>query len=1169
MEQTDIEVPRKPWGKWIAIFLGAIFVLLILAYFVGTSSAFVKGVILPRVGNAVNAKITVADLSVSPFSQVYLRQLRVESSGSEPLLTAEEARVRYSLLDIIKGNIKVDELTLNSPVVNIVQEPDGSSNLDPLTKGGNKSSSSKPSDKSPQISIANISLKNGTVRQTQKAKDGSVTQTELQGLAIDLDHLGNGQTGHLKIASSFDMNQRQGATNNVLAGQISGGYDIALDPQLMPGTVKGAVTLTVTRADGSFKELAGFNGSLDADLTPKEIRQIALRFARNDQQLGLVRVSGPLDIDKKEGTLKLEINSIDKNVLALATAGKGYDFGNSRINATNQITISQAGTFISASGNVAATSITLVQNAVKSPEMNFNLDYQVGVNTSDKSAVLQKVNFTGSANGKDFLRTDLDRQMTLSWGQSARSYPDAALSLVVTNLNIADWRAMAGTNINAGLVNARITLSSQQNGRMLATDVAASIAGLSAQFGSNHLENAGLTLEGTGTVEQLKIINLTRYALALRQNDGAVLQATGSARYSLDTKDTTAQLTAEGALPRLLALAAIPQASAAGGTLKASANYTDNGTKRSAVGNVAVADFTGGFQKYSFTNFSVTLDYNVDVDQHDLTLNRTALSFGQGVSRGGTLELKGKYTLESKAGQFNFTTVDMNQNVFGPILAPSLGDNQLVSISLNASGDAKIDPKGENSVNASVKLNNWVVQDKAGKMPKTALSVDMKIDGGMQKQIVELRQFLVQLTETPRAKNALRLQARLDLSPTNATPSTLSVTSESFDVTPYYDLFAGQGTNNKSAATSPEHPAPGAPSEQKEPDAMQLPFQQLTADLKIDRLYLREIAISNWLAKVTIRSNVVQLNPFSMQLNGAPLSVTGNINVGWPGYLYDLALKADSVPLAPLANSFDSSGKTNTIQGSFLADAQIRGAGVTGPSLRKNLAGTVNLNLTNLNYQAVGPKLRRILVPISVFLRAPELTDSPINWVAAQTTITNGIANLKHLGIESEAFYAESAGSVTLADVLTNSTLNLPVDLSLRRSLVQKSGLLPTDNSTNKYAKLPQFVSIKGTVGLPETEINKLAVAGTLLRGAAALNLGGGTTQNALGAVGNLLTGQSGGTNATGTNTSANLSRTLGSLLGGKTATNAATPVTATTPVVTNAVQNALDSLFRPKPKKK
>ena len=61
-------------------------VLVVVAYFVATSSAFFKGVILPRVGKAMGGEVTVADASISPFSQVVLRQLKVKTTGTEPLL---------------------------------------------------------------------------------------------------------------------------------------------------------------------------------------------------------------------------------------------------------------------------------------------------------------------------------------------------------------------------------------------------------------------------------------------------------------------------------------------------------------------------------------------------------------------------------------------------------------------------------------------------------------------------------------------------------------------------------------------------------------------------------------------------------------------------------------------------------------------------------------------------------------------------------------------------------------------------------------------------------------------------------------------------------------------------------------------------------------------------
>ena len=125
---------RSSWLRKLLFAFGGLLVLLVVAYFIVTSSAFFKGVILPRAGKAVGGQITVAEASVSPFSQVYLRQLKVQTTGAEPLLQAEEVRLRYSLFSILRGTMRVSEVTVVSPIVQIIENADGTSNLDPLLK---------------------------------------------------------------------------------------------------------------------------------------------------------------------------------------------------------------------------------------------------------------------------------------------------------------------------------------------------------------------------------------------------------------------------------------------------------------------------------------------------------------------------------------------------------------------------------------------------------------------------------------------------------------------------------------------------------------------------------------------------------------------------------------------------------------------------------------------------------------------------------------------------------------------------------------------------------------------------------------------------------------------------------------------------------------------------
>src|SRR5688572_4065165 len=105
--EIDAEEPSQAsrWLRKLAMILGIVMVLLVIIYFVVTSTVFLKGVILPRAGQSLHADITVEDASISAFSQVILRKLTVRTTGAEPLITADEVRARYDLLAILRGNI--------------------------------------------------------------------------------------------------------------------------------------------------------------------------------------------------------------------------------------------------------------------------------------------------------------------------------------------------------------------------------------------------------------------------------------------------------------------------------------------------------------------------------------------------------------------------------------------------------------------------------------------------------------------------------------------------------------------------------------------------------------------------------------------------------------------------------------------------------------------------------------------------------------------------------------------------------------------------------------------------------------------------------------------------------------------------------------------------------
>lgn len=1225
MPETTNTPPRRKRSSWLRklmVFAACLVVLLVVAYFTVTSSAFIRRVALPRVGKAINAELAVQDVALSPFSGMTLRKLVVKTTGPDPLIAADEVRVRYNLRSILRGNIEVHEASLIAPTVHIVQEPDGKTNLDPLLK---KQEPDKPSDQPLQLDVRNVALKNANVRLAKKEKDGASQTTELSNVDLSLDQLKNGQSGKLTLSAGLNLmnNTPPSAkgTNDLLEGKMTGAFTFAVDAALLPQSINGNARLEVSRGEGTFRDLTGLSGTLQADMTPAEIKQVALRFERSGQGLAQLALSGPLNLNTTEGRLKLEVQSIDRNVLNLLGATQGWDFGNSQLNSTNLIEISQKGSMLGATGQLIGRQISIRQNNQAIPTLDLNAEYQINVNLERKTASVQTFNLLGKQNQRDLLRASLDRPMNVNWGSAASGLPDSTFQLTLQEFNVSEWQAVLGTNLPSGKVDLQLKLQSQKDGKQLTTQLAGQVRELAAQFGANAIKDAEAKFDLAGTIEDLKVVDVEKYNLELLQRNQPLIKGNGSARYDLSKNEITSQSVSEAALPAILSQLALPDVTASNGHVKNTVTFTQKADTQSAIGNLVLSDFTGRCGEYGLQNFQSSVDYDVEIAQQGVEIRRGNMTFSQAGRSGGGLELTGQYHLTNQSGKITFKLLDLNQNVLGialapslgqmklisaslngtgsathdpkgesavkaavtlancviddpqrnvprtplhaelkldgslrqqlaelrqcvvalrqgnesagnlditgrynltnqvgqasfkavnlnqnalrPVLASALGDNKLVSINVNGNGSASCDPKGDSAINADVAIANWVVEDPQKKFPRTPLSAQLKIDSSLRQQILDLRQFAITLSPTQRAQNQLQAKGRVDMNKTNATPSQLTIQAESLDVTPYYNMFAGSGQTNTPAA-----PQPPANTKPGEPEPVELPIQQLTADLKVDRFYLRELAITNLRTTAKINRGEITVKPLQMSLNGAPVNASAVMNLSVPGCKYELALDADKIPLEPLANTF-STNSTGQYRGELVARAQLRAAGITGANLQKSLAGQLSLSLTNLSLEIVGKKTKRLLEPIALVLRVPELTQTPLNWVNAQADIGQGKIGVNQFAVLSHAFFAEGKGTVSLAEALTNSPIDMPVNLALRRSLAEKAKLVPPNAPTNTaYVSLPTFVKLEGTLGEPKTEINKLVISGLLLQSAGNIPKIGDKAGSLLQGIGGILSGQ-------------------------------------------------------------
>ena len=513
---------------------------------------------------------------------------------------------------------------------------------------------------------------------------------------------------------------------------------------------------------------------------------------------------------------------------------------------------------------------------------------------------------------------------------------------------------------------------------------------------------------------------------------------------------------------------------------------------------------------------TVPMDVRVAVDgsfaqpatnQMVIAVRKLTGNIAQGAASGGNFDVTGNFD-SKKGGQFTLKLADLNQNALKPFVGAALGDKQLQTVSINANASGQFTPSGDGAVKADLTVDKLVVRDPKGGLPETPLFLQVVLDGGMSKQVVDVKQLMLALTPTPRGKNQLVVTGRADLSNTNAYQANLKVAAESLDVTPFYDLF--DSAQKKAEAAKPA-PAP-QPASLVEPPAMKLPLRQTSLDVNIGKFFLRDIAIANFVVAAKVDNNRVTVQPLSLVMNGAGLSATVDANLGVPGYTYDFALNTDRIQLEPLITTFAATIPQGSIKGEALAKIAIRGAGVTGESLQRNLQGNVNFSVTNgviqLSQMGSEPKTALgklgktltsgILAFIGPAVGIPDIMRPPIDYVVVDTSIASGTVKLTRVVAHSPVVIVDAQGVIQLAAITTNSTMSIPIEVWLPNDFAKKftGAQFPAGSA---YGRLPHFVDVRGTIGTPDVKVDKAKLIGSAVIGN-------------VGAIGGLIGGKAGDT---------------------------------------------------------
>jgi hypothetical protein len=1103
---------RRHWPRVLGWVIGLIILLLIALYFVVTSSEFLKKHVLPRLSKSLDANVTASSITLHPFSQVIFRDLKVQSTNKAPLLTAAEVRVKYSLLDILGGNIRIDEAVVTSPVFQLVQNPDGTSNLDPLTKAvktrakQNTNASASPS-KPIQVDVRKLILSDATIRRIQNHKAGTGDLVEFTNLELTLAGLKNDGRGKIEFSCVMrdENNPPAPAMYGLLRAKLDGRFDFTLASNLQPASVLGDAHMKIAHAAGSFSDFANLDGALHGDVSATEFKRVTLNFEKEGSTLGELHATGPYNATKGEGQLNVELLSVDKQVLNLFGARYGIDFGSTTISSSNTLQVANAGAIISAAGQLRASKFQLSRTNESTPPIELRADYNLSIDKDAKTALLRNLDVVGAQNGRALLRGELTSPMTVSWGKTTNEVGDSSLNLAIIRLKIAEWKAFLGNLASSGTLDLNLKLLSQQGGTELTFDTTNRLENLTTQIDGQPINDATVLFNARGKAADLKQFDLRDYTVQLVQSNQTALLLSGSGIYDRTNSSADLQVTVEASAPRLLQLLNRDGFIASSGTAELRGHITQSPEAQTVVGNLNLARLTGKFGKNEFHNFGATMTLDVEKTPSQIAYHKVIGNLTGGRNSGGDFEFSGTNSLGNKPSQLNLTFSDFNQDGLRPFLEPLFADRHLTSVSMNGSASAQIRPNGRTEVQADVAVSNLVVSDPVQQVRSAPLAARVKVDAAMARQIADLRKVEIALTPTERAKNEFQLQGRIDLSRSNYLSGDLKMAADSLDLTSYYDLF---DETNKAPAKpgNARKPPPVAGEPQQERSTNHLPFANFTLTANVKDFYLREVVASNFQANVKLDGSHVLLKPFQMTMGGSLVAATADVDMSEPGWKYALTVNGTNVPYAPLWNTFNPQRK-GEVGGTVTAFGNINGVGTTGEDLQKSLAGDLHIGTTNLNLSVANIRstMLRDVVEIVSHVRelienppsalglagdvpagrlsgdfAEDLNKSPIDVIAVEATAGAGRINLHKVIVRNEVFEASvTNGDITLAPALTNSAINFPVHIAVKTAMAQQNSFfhLAKVQTNGSYVALPDFFAETGTIGAPKKNINEVTLA--------------------------------------------------------------------------------------------
>lgn len=328
----------KRWEKWLAIGAGivaALLLTLLLLVKVLLTPERVRATLLPLAQQSLGREVRLGAIEIGLFSGVTVRDFAVlELDRQTVFVGAAELRLRYRFWPLLRGQIAIKEIALQSPRLRIVRQADGRFNFSDLSERPQPAAppqAAAAEGRSVDLRIARFALHDGTVEFVDAAVATPPFRTEITRLELTARELSLQQAfpfelslqlagAPLNVSGTADAAKKRGQLKLRLQGLDLTAFAPYYQAQL-PGQLKsGRLDLDLNLDGGT--DLLATRGALAVkglDLTLDGLKEAPLRAE--------VALDYDLRADLQAKQLTFAESRLTYNGLAVTLAGTVRDYG--------------------------------------------------------------------------------------------------------------------------------------------------------------------------------------------------------------------------------------------------------------------------------------------------------------------------------------------------------------------------------------------------------------------------------------------------------------------------------------------------------------------------------------------------------------------------------------------------------------------------------------------------------------------------------------------------------------------------------------------------------------------------------------------------------------------------------------------------------------------------